>query len=84
MIVKYYCYVFYLLNKYFLSFKDYPDINAVWEKFNCYFIALGGILSQKWAFQDYIRQGMKEALADGVSYFEFRGVVPDVRYISYV
>jgi len=55
--------------------KDYPDINKVWEKFGKYFMGIGGLLDYRDAMKAYLYRAMEEMLADGVTYFEFRGVL---------
>lgn len=56
----------------------YNDINTVWNKFMEIFMVFGSIVTYSEAWKDYYRQGLQEAYDDGVQYFEFRGVLPEV------
>lgn len=58
----------------------YPDINKVWAKFNKYFMSIGGLVAYRAAFEAYHWQTLTEFMDDGVTYLEFRGVVPEVSW----
>ena len=53
----------------------YPDINAVWDAFEGYFDAVGGLINYRSAFQRYLWRALEEAVQDGVSYLEFKGTL---------
>ena len=57
---------------------DYPNINAVWSKFQNIFGSLMSLLSYEPVARDYFYQGFKEFMRDGVQYFEFRTVLPSL------
>lgn len=54
----------------------YPDVNAVWTRFQQYFITISGIFEYRAAFEAYLTQGLAEFVMDGVAYLEFRGTLP--------
>ncbi|XP_018018332.1 adenosine deaminase 2 [Hyalella azteca] len=56
--------------------EAYPDVDAAWVRFNQYFASMDGILSYRAAFEAYHTQTLTEMRDDGVTYLEFRGVLP--------
>ncbi|KAK7099052.1 hypothetical protein V1264_003248 [Littorina saxatilis] len=56
--------------------EDYPDINAVWERFEKYFGMIGDLISYRPVFKDYMREALRQFLADGVQHLEIRGSLP--------
>ena len=55
---------------------DYPNLNAVWDKFNKVFGALFSLLQYVPVAKDYFYQAFTEYLEDNVQYVEFRTVLP--------
>ncbi|XP_059176306.1 adenosine deaminase AGSA-like isoform X2 [Physella acuta] len=53
-------------------FISYPSINDVWQKFNCYFNSMFGLIHNLPNIKLYVEQALKEFYSDGVQYMEFR------------
>ncbi|XP_054656910.1 adenosine deaminase 2-A isoform X3 [Dunckerocampus dactyliophorus] len=51
---------------------EYPNQDAVWEKFEKAFIATAGLVSHAPVLRDYIFQGLQELHQDNVMYLELR------------
>ena len=56
--------------------NEYPNLNAVWGRFNKVFGALFSLLSYVPVAKDYFYQAFTEYLEDNVQYVEFRTVLP--------
>lgn len=70
--------LFTLFNKNVNPKIQFRDINDVWNRFMNIFGYLGPIVSYAPAWKAYYKNAMKEMLADGVQYLEFRGLLPPV------
>lgn len=70
--------LFTLFNKNVNPKIQFRDINDVWDRFMNIFAYLGPIVTYVPAWKAYYKQAMKEMLADGVQYLEFRGLLPPV------
>lgn len=70
--------LFTLFNKNVNPKIQFRDINDVWNRFMNIFGYLGPIVTYAPAWKAYYKHAMKEMLADGVQYLEFRGVLPPV------
>ncbi|XP_077401641.1 adenosine deaminase 2-A isoform X2 [Vanacampus margaritifer] len=51
---------------------DYPDQDAVWDKFERAFISSAGLVSHAPVLRDYLLQGLHELHRDNVMYLELR------------
>ncbi|XP_077355408.1 adenosine deaminase 2-A isoform X2 [Festucalex cinctus] len=51
---------------------EYPDQDAVWDKFEKAFIASAGLVSHAPVLRDYLLQGLHELYRDNVMYLELR------------
>lgn len=56
----------------------YNDINSIWKKFEGIFMVFVPLVTYTEAWKDYFRQTLQEVYDDGVTYLEFRGVLPEV------
>ena len=56
----------------------YKDINDVWSKFMLIFTTLDPIVTYVPVWKDYFYNALKEFYEDGVTYLEFRGLLPAV------
>lgn len=70
--------LFTLFNKNVNPKIQFRDINDVWNRFMNIFGYLHPIVSYAPAWKAYYKHAMKEMLADGVQYLEFRGILPPV------
>lgn len=71
------------LRKHFNIIVDNPNevfsnINAVWEKFQGFFIVTSPLLSYKPAWEHYFYQTLKEFREENIMYIELRSVLPDL------
>lgn len=57
---------------------EFKDINDVWSRFMNIFTVVESLVTYVEVWKDYFRQTLKEFLADGVQYLEFRGLLPPV------
>lgn len=71
--------LFTLFNKNVNPKIQFRDINDVWNRFMNIFVYLGPMVTYAPAWKAYYKHAMKEMLADGVQYLEFRGILPPVR-----
>lgn len=58
--------------------QEYPDINAVWKKFESGIQTITLMITYKPVFADYFYQGLQELYDDNVNYVEVRGTLPVV------
>ena len=58
--------------------NEYPNVNAVWERFGQVFGALFSLLSYEPVAKDYFYQGFREFMEDNNQYMEFRTVLPEL------
>uniref|UniRef100_A0A336LUY4 Adenosine deaminase n=1 Tax=Culicoides sonorensis TaxID=179676 RepID=A0A336LUY4_CULSO len=58
--------------------EKYRDINAMWSKFMELFAALDPIVGYVEVWKDYYYETLKEFYNDGVTYLEFRGLLPEL------
>ncbi|XP_045539176.1 adenosine deaminase 2-like [Papilio machaon] len=54
----------------------YSDINAVWSKFQQYFINTDGLFTYKPVWEQYFYDTLKAARQDNIMYIEIRSVLP--------
>lgn len=78
-----------MIRPYFTLYREnplevYSDINNVWSAFMNIFILLDGIVTYAPVWADYYRQALTEFQADGVSYLEFRGLLPPVSFNLFI
>ncbi|XP_013184044.2 adenosine deaminase 2-like [Amyelois transitella] len=56
----------------------YTDINAVWKRFQYFFIATHGLLTYKPIWEQYFYDSLKAVREDNIMYLEVRSVLPEL------
>lgn len=59
---------------------QFKDVNDVWNHFMGIFIKFEPIVTYVPVWKAYYKHALKEMLADGVQYLEFRGILPKVQF----
>lgn len=63
---------------------EYPNQDAVWEKFEKSFIAAAGLITHAPVLRDYYYRGLEELHQDNIMYLELRSGVSKVPVFPFV